>query len=303
MGHPANELPASRRRWVPGRLGGRDGAPGAVVAGEPGPGRRHRHRRPDGRSRGCRGAGARPGRVPPGRGVRPASPARRRYFDDNAWIGLELVRLHALSGDPSYLALARRVFAFVAGGQDADGGVRWVEGRSSRNACATAPASELALRLYLVEPDDALLGFARRAMDWLERTLRLASGLLADREDRGVVEPTVWSYNQGAALGAFALLLHDRGPGRGSRRRAHPGARLTRASPRRGSLGAAAGVQRRVVPQPGGPGGRRAGAGTRVALDDYLDRVWNEARDPRTGLFTRAGIGSYDGTPAIDHGD
>jgi hypothetical protein len=34
-------------------------------------------------------------------------------------------------------------------------------------------------------------------------------------------------------------------------------------------------------------------------LDGYLDRAWRAARDP-DGLFTAGGIGSYDGTPAID---
>ena len=41
--------------------------------------------------------------------------------------------------------------------------------------------------------------------------------------------------------------------------------------------------------------------GLRDALDRYLDRVWRTAGDPATGLFTGGGIGSYDGTPAIDH--
>ncbi|HVD69640.1 MAG TPA: glycosyl hydrolase, partial [Actinomycetota bacterium] len=40
--------------------------------------------------------------------------------------------------------------------------------------------------------------------------------------------------------------------------------------------------------------------GLHDALDHYLDRVWRTARDPATGLFTGGGIGSYDGTPAID---
>ena len=237
-----------------------------------------------------------------GEAYAPRPRQRRRYFDDNAWIGLELVRLHALSGDPTYLALARRVFAFVAGGQDPDGGVRWVEGRSSRNTCATAPASELALRLHLIEPDDALLGFARRAMDWLERTLRLASGLLADREDRGVIELTVWSYNQGAALGAFALLYAIEG------RSTDRDAALTLA---RVSLEYLRGEVLWVHPPVFNAVWFRnlvdlealaPVPGLADAFDGYLDRVWNQARDPRTGLFTRAGIGSYDGTPAIDHG-
>lgn len=237
-----------------------------------------------------------------GEAYAPRPRQRRRYFDDNAWIGLELARLHALSGDPAYLSHARRVCAFVATGQDPDGGVRWVEGQSSRNACATAPASELALRLYLIEPQDALLGFARRAMSWLDRTLRLPSGMLADREDRGRIEPTVWSYNQGAALGAFALLHVAEG-----RAEDLDAARVLA----RVSLGHLRGEVLWTQPPVFNAvwfrnlmdlDGLTPVPGLATALDGYLDRVWREARDPRTGLFTRGGIGSYDGTPAIDHG-
>jgi len=232
----------------------------------------------------------------------PRPRGRRHYFDDNAWVGLELVRLYALTQDPAYLAAASRVFAFLATGQDPDGGVRWVQGRSSRNACATAPAAELALRLHLVEPDETLVHFARRAMDWLERTLRLGSGLIADHEDRGKIEPTVWSYNQGAALGAFALLHAVEGKA-SDLDAARTLARVSLAHLTSAVVWAQPPVFNAIwfrnlldldarSPVPG----------LRDALEDYLDRVWREALDPETGLFTRGGIGSYDGTAAIDHG-
>jgi hypothetical protein len=41
--------------------------------------------------------------------------------------------------------------------------------------------------------------------------------------------------------------------------------------------------------------------GLRPALDAYLVRAWRAGRDA-DGLFTAGGIGSYDGTPAIDSG-
>ena len=48
-------------------------------------------------------------------------------------------------------------------------------------------------------------------MGWLGRTLRLPSGLIADHEDGGRVDATVWSYNQGSTLGAQALLHRAKG--------------------------------------------------------------------------------------------
>lgn len=237
-----------------------------------------------------------------GDGYAPRPRKRRRYFDDNAWVGLELVRLHVRTGDLTALDDARRVFAFVASGQDSDGAVRWVEGRSSRNACATGPASELALQLHLVEPDDALVAFARRAIDWLDRTLILGSGLIADHEDRGLVDPAVFSYNQGTALGALALRYRVEGREadldaamrvarasldrfRGERLWTHPPVFNAVWFRNLADLDAIAPV-----------------AGFGDALDGYLERVWTESRDPGTGSFTGGGIGSYDGTPAVDHG-
>jgi hypothetical protein len=39
-----------------------------------------------------------------------------RYYDDNAWLGLALVRHHELTGNAELLALAQRVFSFVVNG-------------------------------------------------------------------------------------------------------------------------------------------------------------------------------------------
>ena len=39
-----------------------------------------------------------------------------RFYDDNAWLGLALVRHHELTGDPVLLRLAERVFSFVVSG-------------------------------------------------------------------------------------------------------------------------------------------------------------------------------------------
>ncbi len=229
----------------------------------------------------------------------PTPRERRRYYDDNAWIGLALAQRHRQTGAHADLDHARRVFAFVRGGADPDGGVRWVEGRRSRNACATAPAAQLALRLHLAHHDDDELAFARRSMGWIERTLVLESGMIGDHEDDGRVDTTVWSYNQGAAVGAWTLLARVAGEG-GERAARTATASLERF--RDGVLWAHPPVfnaiwfrnllaRHAVEPM----------AGLVDRLDAYLERAWREARDPGTGLFTAGGIGSYDGTPAIDH--
>lgn len=236
-----------------------------------------------------------------GDGYAPAPRSRRRYFDDNAWIGLALAQLHVQGVRPGLLEHARRVFAFVRTGADPDGGVRWVEGRGTRNACATAPAAQLAMWLYGLEGKAEELAFARRAMSWLERTLMLPGGLVADHEERGRVDDAVWSYNQGTALGAWTR-LHRTAAQDGALDRATALAEASLRRFRGDALWSHPPIfnaiwfrnllaLHAVRPVPG----------LLDRLDGYLDRVWKEARDPRSGLFTARDIGSYDGTPTVDH--
>ncbi len=237
-----------------------------------------------------------------GDGYLPAPGDRRRYFDDNAWIGLCFAQLHLQTGEPRWLRRAWKIFRFVREGQDPDGGVRWVEGRRPRHTCSAAPAAQLALRLHLVDGDRGTLEFASRTLDWLDRTLRTRGGLYGDNVDaRGRVDAALWTYNQGAPVGAHLLLHEATGDGAELER-----ARVTATSSLRRF-----GADRtwRHAPVFNAVWFRNMLAldamfpfdGLRPALDAYLRRAWREGRDD-AGLFTAGGIGSYDGTPAIDAG-
>jgi hypothetical protein len=238
-----------------------------------------------------------------GDGYLPAPGDRRRYYDDNAWLGLCFAQLHLQTGEARWLRRARKVFRFVREGQDPDGGVRWVEGRRARHTCAAAPAAQLALRLHLADGDDASLAFAEHTLSWLDATLRRRGGLYADHVDaRGRVDPALWTYNQGAPIGALRLLHVATGDdGALERARATASGSLARFDRERTwrhapvfnavwfrnllALDASAARVPRLMP----------------ALDAYLNRAWGTGRND-DGLFTAGGIGSYDGTPAIDAG-
>jgi hypothetical protein len=232
----------------------------------------------------------------------PTPRRRRRYFDDNAWLGLLSLRLFARSGDDRHLRRATELLRFVRTGEAPEGGVLWVEGSSSRNACSTAPSAELALALHLHRADDDAVAFARRSLAWLRHALGRDDGVVADRVENGVTEPTVWSYNQGAAFGGHRLLARaaaDTAAAAASvaRRTAESsltvfdGDRLWREPP------PFLAVWFRELLDADDTDLRR---GARDRLGSYLDRALREARDPRTGLFTSGGIGSYDGRPTID---
>lgn len=235
--------------------------------------------------------------------------ARERYHDDNAWIGLDAVRAAIHADDQATAArwweVARRAAGFVLAGQSPDGGIRWVEPRrgqaSPLNACSTAPGIALALRVLRSHPsltaeEAAALGTAiGRADAWLWSTLRSPEGLLWDRQEPdGSIDRTIWSYNQGAAVGAdVAWWELDGAPDHLARARATATAalawfakddRLWRQPPAfvaiflRELIGLHEVAPRLDLP---------------LVLDDYVQRAWVEGRDPATGRFTAGGIGAY----------
>ncbi|MDA8295691.1 MAG: hypothetical protein M0004_03710 [Actinomycetota bacterium] len=150
----------------------------------------------------------------------PLGPGGVRYYDDNAWIGLAALRAHVLGESDGFLELARRLLAFCVSGwsERADwalpGGICWHEApnRGGRNTCANAPTAALAARLARPSPDDAAAAWATRIYSWTATALLRPSGLYGDhlRPD-GSLEPTEWSYNQGAMIGAGVALAEATG--------------------------------------------------------------------------------------------
>ena len=141
-----------------------------------------------------------------------------RFYDDNAWLGLALVRHHELTRDPVLLRLAERVFSFVVSGWSTEaswqipGGIRWKEPASnrSRNTCVNGPAAELAARLHEKTGEATYLDWALRTYEWTRRALQGPDCLYVDQiAPDGTRTPTIWSYNQGSTIGAGVLLARQ----------------------------------------------------------------------------------------------
>lgn len=226
---------------------------------------------------------------------------RHRYFDDNAWIALDLLQISALLDDPAKVAAAKALLGFLSTGEGVDGGILWVEGDVVRNTCSTGPTAQVALRLFERDGDERHLAFAMRQMAFLDAHLRDDAGLYRDhvRAD-GTVEPAIWTYNQGTPIGAAVLLA----------RFTHDDRWIDRAIATARSTAAHFQVEDRLWRQP--PVFNAIYFRNLLALlaveadvrllagfDAYLDRLWTEARD-RRGLFVGTGVGSYDGNPTID---
>ncbi len=146
-----------------------------------------------------------------------------KYYDDNIWIGIDLIDLWEATHEPRWRDDAARIFAFVIRAWDDDpahpspGGVFWAQPAANptgdRNTVSTAPAAILALGLHAANGDAQYLAWAERLVGWVERTLRdPADGLYWDHlKLDGRIERTKWSYNQGTMIGAMTLLAQTTG--------------------------------------------------------------------------------------------
>ena len=147
--------------------------------------------------------------------VPPVGPGGTKYYDDNDWIGIEMVRLYQLTRNAALLGSAEGIMAFeMAGWQErpglaCEGGIPFSNDASNgeRNTVTTAPAAQLGALLYRYTHNVAYLQFAEKAYTWVRTCLQQPANLYADHIGRrGVVEPALWSYNQGSMIGAGTLL-------------------------------------------------------------------------------------------------
>jgi len=145
----------------------------------------------------------------------PAGPGGAKYYDDNDWVGIEMLRLYQLTHSSAFLGSAEGIMTFEMAAWEegpevgCPGGIPFSNAAESseRNTVTTAPAAELATLLYRYTKNAGYLQFAQKAYEWVRGCLLEASGLYGDHVNRrGVVIPALWSYNQGSMIGAGALL-------------------------------------------------------------------------------------------------
>jgi hypothetical protein len=150
----------------------------------------------------------------------PVGPGGVKYYDDNDWVGIELMRVYEMTREPGLLAAAEGIMAFEMEGWQSSaalpcpGGIPFTNQfeNSDRNTITTAPAAELALQLYRATKNPGYLGFAAQAYEWVRQCLLLPSNMYADHiTRRGQVEPRLYSYTQGVMIGAGTLLYQATG--------------------------------------------------------------------------------------------
>ena len=136
-----------------------------------------------------------------------------RYYDDNVWLGVELMRSWNVTRDPDALEYADEIFSFLISGWDTEsadeGGIYWIESDSNhdRNTVTTGTAALLGLMLHDSLADEArsveVLDWSARMYAWVYEYLSDDNGLFWDHvRDDGSIDYAVYSYNQGAMIGA-----------------------------------------------------------------------------------------------------
>ncbi|MEV6793502.1 glycoside hydrolase family 76 protein [Streptomyces sp. NPDC051320] len=131
-----------------------------------------------------------------------------RAIDDSEWWGLAWLQAYDLTGQQKYLSEAVTIADYVHGYWDTStcgGGVWWDRERTYKNSITNGLYVRLTAALHNRIPGDTLWsGRAQTAWTWLAGSgLINNSGLVNDgltndcRNNGG----TVWTYNQGAAIG------------------------------------------------------------------------------------------------------
>ncbi len=154
----------------------------------------------------------------PGLDVLPQQKAPDRYYDDNAWIVLDLMDLYSLTREDEWLAFAEDTLRFVLSGEDGKlgGGLYWREQKKeSKNTCANAPAIVGALRVYQATRKQPYLDAAQRLYPWTRAHLQDQDGLFWDNIAlNGKVVRTQYTYNSAlmiqASLAFYDLTKDDR---------------------------------------------------------------------------------------------
>ena len=219
----------------------------------------------------------------------PIGPGGDLYYDDNAWVALELLRAADQLAQPRSLERASRLFELAISGWDdnpshpAPGGIFWVRARWNRDrgVDCVAPYAMLGLALFERTGKPLYLDWSRRMIDWSRQHFRTPDGRYWDKITLdGTVDRTFWSYNQGtmAAAGArLARLTHERAYLDEARQTAE--ATLRSGGFERQPAAFMAIFFKSLLAEPALPD-------PRPAARAYVDRVWDTApREPATGLF------------------
>ncbi|MDT5013903.1 MAG: hypothetical protein QOD39_63 [Mycobacterium sp.] len=141
-----------------------------------------------------------------------------RAIDDTEWWGIAWIQAYDLTGDRKYLDMAVTIANYVQGYWDTSacgGGVYWDRERTYKNAVTNGLYIRMTAALHNRLPGDTTwLQRATTGWNWFKNSGMINSsnlvndGLTASCTNNG---QTVWTYNQGLAIGAALELYRATG--------------------------------------------------------------------------------------------
>lgn len=138
------------------------------------------------------------------------------YYDDNAWICIQLLDAYKLLGKETYLDYAERILEFMWTGWDerAGGGIYWDKTFSGKGVCCNGPVAVAYCVGYQLTGKEDYLERAKMIYDWCGRLLRGKDGIynagIKNFNITSYVESNLdpWrpAYDQGTMLCTASLL-------------------------------------------------------------------------------------------------
>lgn len=137
-----------------------------------------------------------------------------KYYDDNAWLVINLAEAYQLTGRSEYIRRSYDTLTFVMSGWDdtLGGGIWWHEQHkgNGKNTCINAPAAVgcLTLAKYRKDRRERMVGRAREIVAWTRKTLQADSGLYMDSINAATreINRATLTYNSGLMLRAELML-------------------------------------------------------------------------------------------------
>jgi predicted alpha-1,6-mannanase (GH76 family) len=134
-----------------------------------------------------------------------------KFNDDIIWMTIACARGFLATSNNTYRALAEKNFdAVYSRGWDTrlGGGLWWTTDRTGKHACINSPAVISACLLFQISGDKSYLTKAKAIYAWERSALfNLATGAVGDNiKSNGVVNPKVFTYNEGTFIGAANYL-------------------------------------------------------------------------------------------------
>lgn len=124
------------------------------------------------------------------------------YYDDNAWICIQLLEAYKLLGDEKFLEDAETNLEFLWTGWDdvLDGGIYWDKSYGGKNTCANGPVAIAFLEAYQITEKQEYFDRGKAIYDWSNAKLLDGNLYIDNINVKGEKNNWKAAYNQGTMI-------------------------------------------------------------------------------------------------------